>query len=106
MWKIHWIAPLFTRSATFKSGNYQGLHFTPQMSKVVERLVKSMLELHLERINAFGDNQFAYRTGRACRDALAVLMIMDQCIIVPPENSRLLFRCFWCLRQSGPGFIL
>ena len=33
------------------------------------------MEPHLEHVNAFGENQFAYRSKRGCRDALAVLMI-------------------------------
>ena len=72
-WKIHWIAPLFKRAAVFKSKNYRGVHSTSQMSKVVERLLKPMFEPFLERIDAFGTNKFAYRAGRGCRDALALM---------------------------------
>ena len=46
---------------------------TAQVSKVVERLVKAMIEPFLEKTIAFGPNQFAYRKGRGSRDALAFL---------------------------------
>ena len=35
-----------------------------------------MFEIHLESTITFGPNQFAYRRGRGCRDALA-LMLLD-----------------------------
>ena len=70
-WKLHWVAPLFKRAAVFKSKNYRGVHLTAQISKVVERLLKPMFEPHLERFNLLGDNQFADRKERGCRDVLA-----------------------------------
>ena len=48
---------------------------TPQLSKVVERLVKGMMEPHLERVCAFGENQFAYRKERGSRDLILMLML-------------------------------
>jgi len=69
-WKEHWLVPLHKRNAVFKSTNYRGVHLTPQLSKVVEKLVKGMMEPHLERVCAFGDNQFAYRKERGSRDVV------------------------------------
>ena len=34
-----------------------------------------MFEPHLEREDRFGPDQFAYRAGRGCRDALALLTL-------------------------------
>ena len=45
------------------------------MSKVVERVLKKLLEPFLEKVGAFGQNQFAYRAGRGSRDALAFLVL-------------------------------
>ena len=64
---------LQTSCRVFSSKNYRGVHLTSQISKVAERLIKPMIEPHLERLDTFGINQFAYRTGRGCRDALALL---------------------------------
>ena len=48
---------------------------TAQISKVVERLIKGMIEPHLEKVNAYGENQFAYRKGRGSRDLVLLLML-------------------------------
>ena len=41
------------------------------MSKVIERLLAEHLLPFLENTGAYGQNQFAYRTGHGYRDALA-----------------------------------
>ena len=43
MWKIHWILPLYKTKAVFDPTNYRGVHLTPQLSKVVERLLGRFL---------------------------------------------------------------
>ena len=48
---------------------------TAQISKVVERLIKGMIEPHLEAVNAYGENQFAYRKGRGSRDLVLLVML-------------------------------
>ena len=49
-WREHWVIPLFKRGATYAANNYRGIHLTAQLSKVVERMVKKMIEPFLERI--------------------------------------------------------
>ena len=71
----HWIVPIFKRGTVFRAGKYRGVHLTAQISKVVERLVKTLLDPYLERTLAYGVNQFAYRQERGARDALALLVI-------------------------------
>ena len=60
-WREHWIIPIHKKLATFLPSNYRGVHLTAQLSKVVERLIKQMLDPYLERTIAYGTNQFAYR---------------------------------------------
>ena len=43
MWLQHWAPPLFTRKNVYDPSNYQGIHLTAQLSKVVARLVKALL---------------------------------------------------------------
>ena len=74
-WREHWIIPLFKKGSTYAAENYRGIHLTAQLSKVVERLVKRLLQPYLERTIGFGPNQFAYRCKRGARDALAFLTI-------------------------------
>ena len=71
MWKVHWISPLYKKKAVFDAANYRGVHLTPQLSKVVERLLGRFLLPFFEATDAYGPNQFAYAKGKGCKDALA-----------------------------------
>jgi hypothetical protein len=75
-WLMHWVVPLFKKKNVFDPENYRGIHMTPQLSKVVERLVKSLLTPFLSSTIAFGPNQFAYTASRGARDVLALLMLL------------------------------
>lgn len=75
MWLEHWIVPLFKKSSTFDPRNYRGIHLTAQLSKVIERLLKTLCMPYITRTVSFGANQFAYTTGRGARDALAMLTL-------------------------------
>ena len=75
LWRQHWVAPLFKRKSVYHPGNYRGIHFTAQLSKVVERLLKLLYDPYLSAVSAFGPSQFAYTLGRGARDALALLVL-------------------------------
>jgi len=75
LWRTHWIIPLYKRNAVFRAKHYRGIHLTAQMSKVVERLVKGMMEPYLERTGAYGLNQFAYRKDRGARDLILLVVL-------------------------------
>lgn len=76
LWIDHWIVPLHKKKGVFDPNKYRGVHLTSQLSKVVERLVKSMLMPFVSRTIACGANQFAYTTGRGARDVLALLVMV------------------------------
>ena len=75
LWRQHWITPLFKKKSIYNPGNYRGIHLTPQLSKVRERLLKLLYDPYLSATCAFGQNQFAYSVGRGARDALALLLL-------------------------------
>ena len=75
IWRQHWVAPLYKKKSVFQPANYRGIHLTAQLSKVVERLLKSLYYPYLTNSLAFGPHQFAYTTGRGARDALALLAL-------------------------------
>jgi len=75
-WRVHWVAPIYKRNAVFLPKNYRGVHLTAQLSKVVERLVISLLEPHISRWNLNGINQFAYTKKKGSRDVLALLTML------------------------------
>ena len=86
MWREHWIVPIFKRGSVFKPANYRGIHMTAQLSKIVERLIKRMVEPYLEHSLALGVNQFAYRAQRGARDALAFLTLQWMCALNKRQN--------------------
>jgi len=74
VWKRHLICPIFKRGAAFKPDNYRGIHLTPILSKVAERLVGVHLVPFLQ-VTAFGDNQWAFSKGLSSRDLVTMLMM-------------------------------
>ena len=74
-WRFHWVVPLFKSGSQHDPNKYRGVHLTSVMSKVVERVIAATLVPHLETVNAFGMNQWAYRKGRSSRDMLALLTV-------------------------------
>ena len=75
IWRDHWVIPIFKRGAVFKPENYRAIHLTAQLSKIAERILKRITEPLLERMDAFGGNQFAYRKARGAQDAMAFLVL-------------------------------
>ena len=51
--------------------NYRGVHLTTQLSKVVERIMGSVLFPLTSQPALFGANQYVYTPSRSHRDALA-----------------------------------
>ena len=74
-WCEHWIMPLYKKGATWKAGNYRGVHLTAQLGKVVERFLQQSFGSHLSSAVCTGDNQFAYKTKRGARNLLAFLTL-------------------------------
>ena len=54
--------------------NYRGLHLTPVISKVVERVIKIPFGSYLEAVDAFGASQWAFRKERGCTDLVLLLV--------------------------------
>ena len=75
LWCRHWIHPLHKRKAVTDADNYRGLQLTAQLSKVIERLVGQLFIPRLERVGAYGPNQFAYRKERGARDAVLFFVL-------------------------------
>ena len=77
IWRDHWVASIFKRHAVFEAKNYRGVHLTAQLSKVVERLLLSMMVPYISRLNVSCLSQFAYAKERGARDVLALLVEVD-----------------------------
>ena len=74
LWTFHWIFALHKRNSIYNPEHYRGIHLTSQLSKLVERILRGLFLPTLER-NAFGTFQFAYRSGRGARDAIAFYVL-------------------------------
>jgi hypothetical protein len=74
-WLEHWVVPLYKKKNVYCPDNYRGIHLTAQLSKVAERLIRSLYRPFITLCNSFGHNQFAYTPGRGARDALAVMVL-------------------------------
>ena len=55
--------PLFERRSKADSADCRGFQLTPQLSKVVERLIAHHCQQHFESAGAYGNQQFACRTS-------------------------------------------
>ena len=75
-WSLHWVIPLYKKKSPGLPANYRGIHLTAQVSKVIERLIKSLLMPFVMMSVGFGPNQFAYTPGRGARDVLALTMLL------------------------------
>ena len=71
-WRTHWIHGIHKRGPKALGKNYRGVHLTPQLSKVVERAVGSLVLPWLEGTEAYGDHQFAYTKGKGYKDVLLI----------------------------------
>ena len=86
-WRTHWVQAIHKRDSKAQGKNYRGVHLTPQLSKVVERAIGSLLVPWLEQVGAFGPHQYAYTKGRGYKDVLAInvcswLLAMEQGLAV------------------------
>ena len=73
-WKLHWLMPLYKRKSVYDSTNYRGLHLTPVISKVIERILACALLPFLMDTKAFGHTQWAFQKGVGCKDLITVLI--------------------------------
>ena len=64
--------PLHKKKSRADAGNYRGIHLTPQLSKIVERIIGMCFLPWVHEHAKFGEHQYAYGPGRSHRDALAV----------------------------------
>jgi hypothetical protein len=71
-WRTHWVQSIHKRDSKAEAKHYRGVHLTPQLSKVVERAVASLLVPWIEDNGAYGQHQYAYTKGRGYKDVLAI----------------------------------
>ena len=80
-WRVHWIVPIYKRLSPSQPGNYRGVHLTPALSKVAERVLDKRVRDFFEYGDGWGDSQFAYRSDHSFSDVLALLVALWICAL-------------------------
>ena len=73
-WRYHLVVPIFKKDVAFAAGNYRGVHLTPVLSKVAEKIIGKTLQAFLQT-TAFGKNQWAFTPGLGSRDLVTKLIM-------------------------------
>ena len=71
-WRLHWIHPIYKKRSKADPANYRGVHLTPQISKIVERVIGCAFLHAANQDGLYGERQYAYTCKRSHKDALAV----------------------------------
>ena len=74
IWRLHLICPLYKRGSAFIPGNYRGIHLTPILAKLAERVIGRQLVTFLQS-GKFGSHQWAFTPGLSARDLVTSLMM-------------------------------
>ena len=74
IWRLHRIQPLYKKGAVSVPSNYRGVHLTNLLAKIVERAIASLLVPFLDRVGAFGRDQWGFRKRHSVRDLVALLI--------------------------------
>ena len=74
IWKHHWIHPLLKRGVANRYRNYRGIQLTHHISKIVERIIASVMIPDIRHNQLFGFSQFAYTQDHSSRDALLLMV--------------------------------
>ena len=77
--------PLYKKRSVYDPDNYRGIHLSAQLSKVVEKLLGRFFLPFLEATGAYGENQWAYRKLRGCKDA--GLTITEASVIISASGT-------------------
>ena len=74
IWRLHCICPLFKRGSAFMPGNYRGVHLTPILSKIAEKVICKHLIKYLQS-TSYGEHQWAFTPGLSSKDLVTALMM-------------------------------
>ena len=74
-WKLHWLVPLHKKKSTFDTANYRGVHLTPVISKVCERVIGRILQPFFTASDAFGRSQWAFQKQIGVADLIAEFIL-------------------------------
>ena len=72
-WKVARVFPLYKADDRLQAESYRPISVLPVLSKVIERVVHTQLNTHLDNINYLYSHQYGLRRGRSTTQAIAQL---------------------------------
>ena len=72
--KIASITPIFKKGDRKKCDNYRPISLTSHIGKVIVRIIKEEIEMHLENNCLIIDNQHGFSKGKSCLTNLLVFL--------------------------------
>ena len=72
-WRTAFVAPIFKKGKRTLASNYRPVSLTCICSKLMEHIICSNLNRHLERYNILSDRQHGFRAKRSCESQLLLL---------------------------------
>ena len=73
-WKIAHVVPVFKKGSKDDVGNYRPVSLTSLVVKILEKLLKSRIENHLEDKKILNNTQHGFRKGKSCQSNLLEFM--------------------------------
>ena len=67
--------PIHKKKSSFDTNNYRGVHLTPVLSKVCERVLGKLLQPFFAKTAAFGSSQWAFQKGMGVSDLIAEMVM-------------------------------
>ena len=72
-WKMHRIVAILKRPPSSNLTNYRGIHVTPWLARVTEKLLADSFDECWEQARAYGESQWAYRKNHGVQELLAIM---------------------------------
>ncbi|KAL7631154.1 UNVERIFIED_CONTAM: hypothetical protein RMT77_018543 [Armadillidium vulgare] len=80
-WKTAYVVPIFKKGSKEDLGNYRPVSLTSLVVKILEKLLKSHIEKHLDDNKILYNSQHGFRKGRSCQTNLLEFMeYITECI--------------------------
>ena len=84
-WKMEYVSPIFKKGSRMSPNNYRPVSLTCVICKVMEKLVRKALTVHLEQNDIVTREQHGFVSGRLCITQL--LEVMDSWTEVVDEGG-------------------
>ena len=84
-WKVGHISPIFKKGSKKNAENYRPISLTSVLCKIMEKIIRSHLMIHLMENKLLSSKQFGFISGRSTTTQL--LYFIDKCISTITEGN-------------------